>query len=61
MSEMKKVLKFPSQHPRVDNLYNGLLETIYEKGDGLTYAEVLGVVEIIKHNLIEDANEEKNT
>lgn len=57
MSKKKVVSLFTNgDDPRIDALYNEVREVIYRRAEGtFTLASVIGVLELIKHELIEDA------
>jgi hypothetical protein len=52
------IIKFPQDGPEAQ-LYDALRKAIHERGAGeLSYAAIIGVLEIIKADVIEDGGED---
>lgn len=48
------VVKLFEGDERLGNLVVALTDLIYERGDGLPFAGILGAIEITKHKLMQD-------
>lgn len=45
--------------PRAEVVLDALLELLYERADGMPIPQVLGVLELAKHTIIQQAIEDK--
>ena len=48
---MEKVIKLYNGDPRVGELYGAILDIISERGAGISFAAVIGTLEMAKMNL----------
>lgn len=54
---MSNVVKFTDGDPRIENLMSALEEVIYERGQGLQFATIIGAVDLLKLQLLDTQKE----
>lgn len=52
-----KVMKLFSGDQRLETLFDAVMETLYERGKGLPLPSVLGVLDLVRDQIKEDAKE----
>lgn len=52
--QTEKVVNLHTGDPRCEQLINAVLDTVYERGGGLTIVSILGALELVKMQMIKD-------
>ncbi len=54
---MQNTVKFTKGDPRIENLMQALEDIIYERGKGLQFATIIGTIDLLKLQLLDDQKE----
>lgn len=51
---MTNIVKFTKSDPRIENLMQALEDVVYERGQGLQFATIIGAIDMLKLQLLEN-------
>lgn len=54
---MADIIKFAQGDPRIDNLMKALEDVVYERGQGLQFATIIGTIDLLKLQLLDNQKE----